>query len=174
MNERRMIEKLKLVKGERSEKRVYEALKRYFKKHNEEVLVLYSFKFIGEKEGVNCKQREKDFILINLSKRYIMPLEVKTSLGIKSLQSAIEQIENCKNLFNNWIGGDLSEKCGWRFVPSICFDVINQHVDKKFCLYCSKFILSGENIDEDMEKMLQCIPTSSTNYSVFHIISGNM
>ena len=84
-----MVKNLPSVKGERAEKKVFQALEKYFSSTNEEVVVFYSFNFMGyEKE---LKPEEKDFILINLTKRYIMPLEVKTNFHEQSLKKSVKQ-----------------------------------------------------------------------------------
>ena len=87
-----MVKNLPSVKGERAEKKVFQALEKYFSSTNEEVVVFYSFNFMGYEKDL--KPEEKDFILINLTKRYIMPLEVKTNFHPeKSLKKAVEQVK---------------------------------------------------------------------------------
>ena len=84
-----MAKDLHNVKGEKAEKKVFQALEKYFSSTNEEVVVFYSFNFMGYEKDL--KPEEKDFILINLTKRYIMPLEVKTNFGPQSLKKAVKQ-----------------------------------------------------------------------------------
>ena len=84
-----MVENLHCVKGEKAEKKVFQALEKYFSSTNEEVVVFYSFNFMGYEKDL--KPEEKDFILINLTKRYIMPLEVKTNFHLQSLKKAVKQ-----------------------------------------------------------------------------------
>ena len=81
-----MVKSLQIVKGERAEKKIYKAIKKYFDKTNEEVVVLYSFNFMGKLASKNYDPCEKDFILINLTKRYIMPLEIKTTFHMDALK----------------------------------------------------------------------------------------
>ena len=83
-----MVKNLPSVKGERAEKKVFQALEKYFSSTNEEVVVFYSFNFMGYEEATGY---EKDFILMNFTKRYIMPLEVKTNFHLPSLKKAVKQ-----------------------------------------------------------------------------------
>ena len=75
----------KVVKAEKAEKKMFNALKKYFSNVNEEVIVLYSFNFMGSLSKTDFQPAEKDFILLNLTKRYIMPLEVKTAYHKEAL-----------------------------------------------------------------------------------------
>ena len=51
------------VRGDIAENKVFHALKEYFKKTGDDVLIVHSHKFLG-----NGSNNEKDFILFNLSK----------------------------------------------------------------------------------------------------------
>ena len=62
------------------------------------------------------------------------------------------------DLINDWAGGDLSEDCGWRFVPAICFECEIPNFSDQFCSVCSKSIIHGSNIDEQMRRLLDEIP----------------
>ena len=52
------------VKGDIAESKVYRALKKYFTKTCDDVIIIHSHKFLNEKNENN----EKDFIIVNLSK----------------------------------------------------------------------------------------------------------
>ena len=62
------------------------------------------------------------------------------------------------DLINDWAGGDLSEDCGWRFVPAICFECEIPNSLDQFCSVCSKFIIHGSNTNEQVRRMLREIP----------------
>ena len=51
------------VRGDIAERKVYDALKEYFKMTEDDVLIVHSHKFLN-----NESNNEKDFIVINLSK----------------------------------------------------------------------------------------------------------
>ena len=104
-----MVKSLPSVKGEKAEKKVYEAIEKYFSNSNEEFLVLYNLMFMGLLTARDYLPEEKDFIIINLTKRYIMPLEVKTNFNMPSLRKAMKQIKNAIELINDWLGGDFKE-----------------------------------------------------------------
>ena len=57
------------VKAEKAEKKMFKSIQKYFSKSNEEVVVLYSFNFMGSVASKDFKPAEKDFILLNFSKR---------------------------------------------------------------------------------------------------------
>ena len=90
-----MAKDLHNVKGEKAEKKVFQAIEKYFSSTKEglkeEVVVFYSFNFMGKIASKDLKPEEKDFILINFTKRYIMPLEVKTNFHPKSLKKSVKQ-----------------------------------------------------------------------------------
>ena len=94
-DEAAMAKDLHNVKGEKAEKKVFQAIEKYFSSTKEglkeEVVVFYSFNFMGKIASKDLNPVEKDFILMNLTKRYIMPLEVKTSFGLQSLKKAVKQ-----------------------------------------------------------------------------------
>jgi hypothetical protein len=48
---------------------MFKAIKKYFSRVDEEVVVLYSFNFMGSVEPKDFQPVEKDFILLNLTKR---------------------------------------------------------------------------------------------------------
>ena len=104
-----MVKSLPGVKGEKAEKKVYEAIEKYFSNSNEEFLVLYNLMFMGLLTARDYLPEEKDFIIINLTKRYIMPLEVKANFNLTSLKKAMKQIKNAIELINDWLGGDFKE-----------------------------------------------------------------
>ena len=88
-----MVKNLSSVKGEMAEKKVFQALEKYFSLTKEEVVVFYSFNFMGYEKDLNPE--EKDFILINWTKRYIMPLEVKSNFHLQSLKKSVKQAKLC-------------------------------------------------------------------------------
>ena len=53
------------VKGDIAESKVYRALKKYFTKTGDDVIIIHSHKFLNKDKNTN---NEKDFIIVNLSK----------------------------------------------------------------------------------------------------------
>ena len=70
------------VRGQLAEQIMFSALKSYYKKMKDDVIILHSHKFLKN-------ATEKDFILINVTKGYIMVIEVKASASL---------FQKCKNV----------------------------------------------------------------------------
>ena len=158
-----MVKSIQVVKAEKAEKKMFKAIKKYFSKVKEEVVVLYSFNFMGSIEAKNFEPREKDFILFNLTKRYIMPLEVKTTYHKEALKKALKQVGDTMKLIDEWVGGELTEECGWQYIPAICFETRIDEIEQEFCTESIKFIIHGDKMDEQVKKVLEEIPVCSQN-----------
>ena len=144
---------------------MFKAIESYFKKANEEVVVLYGMNFMGSMADKNIKPVEKDFILLNLTKRYIMPLEVKMNFNRDALKKALKQIKGAMEIIDEWVGGNLTEECGWRYIPAVCFESEIAEFEDIFCRESFNFVIHGNQIDEQIEKMFSDIPESSGNNS---------
>ena len=88
-----------------------------------------------------------------------MPLEVKTNFNLPSLKKAMKQIATAIDLINDWLGGDLKEGYGWRFIPAACFESEIPDVANLFCSVDVKYIFHGEGMEANLKKMLYEIPT---------------
>ena len=100
------------VRGDLLEKQFYESIKSYFETQNENVLVIHSHKLLGLKCNA---QKEKDFIVVNLSFGYILNIEVKCSASGSNLSKALDQIKSTKEELENWFG--LAGR--WKFYGAI-------------------------------------------------------
>ena len=156
-----LVEKLKKVRnlehivGEYAEKQIYHFLKDCIK--DDEVVVINNFKIMTLKDlDEVAKDCEKDYVILNLSKRSIMSLEVKANCNDWSFRSAKKQIEQCKELIENWCGGELTEENGWSFYPVIYFQQKSE--DFSFCDNCSKFIIHGEEFKQKFENIMNEMP----------------
>ena len=63
-----------IVRGQTAEHIMFNELKKHFEKSKDDVLVVHSHKFLD-----NDSNNEKDYIVVNLSKGYILVIEVKAS-----------------------------------------------------------------------------------------------
>ena len=142
-----LVEKLKKVRnlehivGEYAEKQIYQFLKDCI--NDDEVVVINNFKIMTLKDLDDvAKDCEKDYVILNLSKRSIISLEIKANCNDWSFRSAKKQIEQCKELIENWCGGELTEENGWSFYPVIYFQ--HKSEDFSFCDNCSKFKIHGK------------------------------
>ena len=122
--------KIKRVRGDRAEKKLYNFLEASLK--NEEVVVVNNFKIMTLQDlDKIAEDKEKDFVVFNLTKRYIMSLEVKSSCNKSSLSSSRRQISDCLDVISKWCGADLSRENGWKFFSVIFFEENVQ--GHKFC-----------------------------------------
>jgi len=159
----KMVKSIQVVKGEKAEKKMFKAIKRYFKKVDEEVVVLYSVNFMDSVTNKSLKPVEKDFIILNLTKRYIMPLEVKMNFNKEALKKALKQILGSMKIIDEWVGGDLTEECCWRYIPAICFESEITDLEEEFCKESFKFIIHGNEIDDQVENMFANIDVGFQN-----------
>ena len=132
------------VRGDLLEKQFYESIKSYFETQNENVLVIHSHKLLGLKSNA---QKEKDFIVVNLSFGYILNIEVKCSASGSNLNKALEQIKSTKEELGNWFG--LAGR--WKFYGAIGCESHNQKGQCKE-RHCAPFIIEGaENVHKLFE-----------------------
>ena len=160
------IMKLEHAKGEFAEKEAYKFLKDCLK--NEEVIILNNFKIMSAEDlDKAVRDFEKDFLIFNLSKRYIMSLEIKSDCHQGSLKSAKDQIngsqklKGSKDLFEQWCGADISEENGWVFLSVISFQ--RKTEDLHFCDECTKYIIIGAEFPEKFTQITESIPDPPSN-----------
>ena len=150
-----MLNKLSHIEGERAEKKVYYALERIFKKLDEDVLVVHGLKFMALTNQDEIEDFEKDFLIINVTKRYAMALEVKSCLSANSLKGAKKQMNSTKDLINEWIGATFTEESGWKFFGVICFDDKSTKYSPRFCTLCQPFVIIG--LDDGFEDKIESL-----------------
>ena len=63
------------IKGDTAERVAFESLKKYYEKTGDDVIVVHSHLFLAD-------ANEKDFVVFNLSKGYMMIIETKSTAGI--------------------------------------------------------------------------------------------
>ena len=150
-------ERLKTIEGEVIEKKVYHALKDYFKSHSDqEVLVIHGYEFAELDKLANrndVKHWEKDFLIVNKTYGYIMNIEAKSSLNVASLNSAKKQLENTRKMLEEWFGADLKE--GWKIISAIYCE--RDDKSNKNCKEKMDFIFTGP---EDLKEKIDKIPES--------------
>ena len=135
------------VRGDVAEHEVFKELKIYFERTKDDVLILHSHKFLNDKSN-----KEKDFILLNLSKGYILVLEVKSSSSQYS--KAKKQLLDAKERIAE-IVGNVMATTEWKFAG--VFIAKSKSEKEMFnCQKCSLFTIIGtENIAKklpDIEK----------------------
>ena len=143
------------VRGDVAEQEVFKELQNYFDRTKDDVLVLHSHKFLNDESN-----NEKDFILLNLSKGYILVIEVKASSsqyskGKKQLLDAKERIAE--------IVGNVMAATKWKFAG--VFIAKSKSEKEMFnCEKCSLFTIIGiDNIVKQLPEIEKKILTSHEN-----------
>ena len=96
------------IRAEKAEKTMFQALQKHFNETKDDVLVLSSHKFSN-----NTSVKEKDFIILNLSKGYVMNLEVK--VNSKKFKSAQKQLYDGKDRLSE-IFSKIGLPSSWKFI----------------------------------------------------------
>ena len=99
---------MEAVTGQHAERIMFYAIKKYFESKKDDVVVLHSHKFLQN-------SNEKDFVVINLSKGYVMAIEVKTSASIGNFQKAHKQLFDTKESIEA-IFGSICGETEWLFL----------------------------------------------------------
>ena len=153
------VDNLKHIIGEQAEKKVYNFLKECIK--DEEAVVINNFKIMTLKDLDDIVEDfEKDFVILNLTRRFIMSLEVKANCNEDSLRSAKNQTNSCKESISQWVEGILTEENGWTFYSAIYFQHLPENYS--FCHKCSKYIIFGEEFLDKFSEIITEIPVPSS------------
>ena len=150
------VDNLKHIIGEQAEKKVYNFLKECIL--DEECVVINNLKIMTLKDLDDIAEDfEKDFVILNLTRRFIMSLEVKANCNEDSLRSAKKQTNACKESISKWVQGVLTEEKGWAFYTAVYFQ---HHKPEKysFCNACSKYIIFAEEFREKFDKIITEMP----------------
>ena len=157
--------KINQIKGEMAERKVFDALKKFFNKQgkNDDVLIIRGLKFMklkkhgeeDENDQDEIEDFEKDFLIINLTKRYVMSLEVKLCLSTNSLRGGKKQINGSKTMFDEWLGATFTKENGWVFLGVMCFEDIKLNYQPRFCTTCKQYVIVG--LDEGFEAKFENI-----------------
>ena len=108
-----------LITGDHPEMTLYNGLRKYFDSCEEIVAIFHGHKLYDfdvtqhDLKGNNLK--EKDFLIVNCSRKYIMVIEAKNTLAGNSVSKSHEQLKGAKDLLESWLGADLNDT--WSFVP---------------------------------------------------------
>ena len=155
INQSKRVKQLEHVIGELAEKQVYSFLKECI--IDEEVVVINNFQVMTVEDlDEIATDFEKDFVILNLTKRFIMSLEVKANCNEKSLRSACKQTNGCKDLIETWCGADLTEENGWFFLSAVYFQ--SKPEDFSSCENCAKFLIFGDEFVDKYNRINENIP----------------
>ena len=135
------------VRGQLAEQIMFNSLKAYYSKSKDDVVVLHSHKFLKN-------ATEKDFIVFNVTKGYIMIIEVKATTAL--FQKAKKQMFDSKEKIEE-ICGILGPTTQWLFLG--VFFALEDKFEKPLfdcsCpLPCDTFSIIGcENIEDKLRKI---------------------
>ena len=145
-NDPKIIKHIKTAKrvatGDQPEMDLYNALKAFFATRKEVCAVFHGQNLydidITTPGGKSSQLHEKDFIIVNLTYRYVMIIEVKNTFAGKSVEKAEKQLTDAKELIQAWFGADLDET--WSLIPiGYCNQVMENKAPSNAYLITGKF-----------------------------------
>ena len=117
------------LQGDVAERKVYQALQEYFDKTKDACLVVHSHSFL-----YNQNFEEKDFMILNLTKGYVMVIEVKASNN--GFPKAKQQLKDGKERVQAVFNSVESMSDDWQYV-GVCY------IDKGDCNSTHDFVING-------------------------------
>ena len=85
------------------------------------------------------KVNEKDFVILNATRRSIIVIEVKQTLGAgDSIQKSIHQLSEAKEDLEAWFGTEGLEH--WTYIPMIYTEKVEPAID---CYRCNQHVIEG-------------------------------
>jgi hypothetical protein len=125
-------------RGEHPEQELYDALQAYFKSKNESVAVFHGIDILKMNLD-RFKVNEKDFVILNATRKCILVIEVKQTLGAgESIEKSIKQLSEAKEDLEAWFGTEGLED--WTYVPMIYTEKIEPAID---CYRCNQHVIEG-------------------------------
>ena len=126
-------------RGELPERNLYIALQNYFNQRDEKVTIFHSLDILKmnlEKLTLN----EKDFVIINATRRCIIVIEAKRALGPgNSITKSIQQLREAKQDFEEWFAAEGLEN--WTYLPMIYTESLEVALS---CTRCKKLVIVGK------------------------------
>ena len=125
-------------RGEHPEKELYDALQSYFNSKNERVAIFHGIDIL-KMDLDRFKVNEKDFVILNATRRSIIVIEVKQTLGAgDSIAKSIHQLSEAKEDLEAWFGTEGLEH--WTYIPMIYTEKVEPAID---CNSCNQHIMEG-------------------------------
>ena len=120
-NKKIITEDIKNNSGYQTEQKLYNALKEYAKISQDSLVIFHSLDLFDYQEN---KFVEKDFLIVNVSKSYIISIECKKTLDGTKTRFAIDQLKSAKNILEQYFNSNLEiinslKKEEWCFIPMI-------------------------------------------------------
>ena len=131
---------LRTQRGEHPEQELYDALQAYFKSKNESVAVFHGIDILKMNLD-RFKVNEKDFVILNATRRSIIVIEVKQTLGAgDSIEKSTQQLCEAKEDLEAWFGTEGLEH--WTYIPMIYTEKVEPAND---CNRCNQHIMRGNS-----------------------------
>ena len=125
-------------RGELPERKLYDALQSYFDSKNERVAIFHGIDILKMNLD-RFKVNEKDFVILNATRRSIIVIEVKQTLGAgDSIEKSIHQLSEAKEDLEAWFGTEGLEH--WTYIPMIYTEKVEPAID---CNSCNQHIMEG-------------------------------
>ena len=125
-------------RGELPERKLYDALQSYFDSKNERVAIFHGIDILKMNLD-RFKVNEKDFVILNATRRSIIVIEVKQTLGAgDSIQKSIHQLSEAKEDLEAWFGTEGLEH--WTYIPMIYTEKVEPDID---CYRCNQHVMEG-------------------------------
>ena len=125
-------------RGELPEQNLYAALQSYFHELLDSVVIFHGIDILKMNLD-KFKVNEKDFIIIDGSRRCILVIEVKATLGAgNSVEKSIQQLNEAKEDLEAWFATEGLHN--WLFVPLIYTENIEPTIE---CNGCNEHIMKG-------------------------------
>ena len=121
------------LSGDKWERFLYYSLKKYFEDTKDACLIIHGHSFLHEDNF-----KEKDFIVLNLSKGYIMNIEVKASH--KHFDNAKKQIKDCRKRIQAVLDCIPGMSSLWKFIGVCCIG--------DGC-FDNDFVINGSDLESD-------------------------
>ena len=129
-------------RGELPERRLYDTLQKYFNNSDDTVAVFHGIDILKLNLDRNFKVKEKDFVIINPTRKFIMIIEVKRTLGAgDSIEKSEAQLSDAKKDLEVWFGTEGLHN--WLYIPMIYTENIDPVLG---CDECTKFVIEGRSI----------------------------
>ena len=137
-----------VLAGESTEREMFYGLKKHYEQTGDDCLVLHGHCFLW-----NDSIHEKDFIVLNLSKGYIMMVEAKATKTDGNMKKAMDQLEDGRKRIKSLVNSVRNISDQWKYI-GVLYIKDGHRFDIKCCKDCKNFTIVGSN---DIATKLQAI-----------------
>ena len=159
------------LEGEKAEKMVYDKAKEHFQKTQEEMTFIHGAKLIMSTRTNTAPLEEfseKDIYMINNTFQYILSMEIKSNLNVKTVRknskSALKQIAEAKKHVEEFFGKELDSD--WTFIGAIYGSTRTTGKNGfKVCTECEDFLMVGpDEISPKLAKITDRMKTRRSSW----------